>query len=319
MEFDRSIQDVENESTGKPFIEANTIPLTFNEIKEKHVIPVFIKDNEPVVSHSDFIEVMQEVVQHAFKGELMLQPSIRLSHPIKGRIPEAKYKSAKDLLESEKTIYYERMAFVIELPGITDVISGQQLTLTVGGVKAYNLDNMYAKKGTDEHFKIFIGFQNKVCTNMCVWSDGYVSDLKVKSNKQLMDGIYQMVSNYNAVQHIQQLEKLPNYLLSEHQFAVLLGRARLYPFLPNNLKRTIPELLFNDTQLGGIVKEYYKDTNFSKNDDGSINLWNLYNLFTGVNKSSYIDSFLDRSANAYQFTRQLKDGLDGGTANWFLQ
>jgi hypothetical protein len=313
------LQETVNEvSSDKPFIEANTLPLTLEEVKSHHVIPVFIKDNEPVISHSDFIEVMQEVVGHAYKGEKILQPSIRMSHPIKGRIPEAKHKTAKDLLESEKTIYYERMAFVMEIPSIVDNINGQQLSLTIGGIKAYNLDNMYARKGSDEHFKLFIGFENKVCTNLCIWSDGFVRDLKVKSMKQLMDGIYQMIDSYSADRHIQELKQLPEYSLTEQQFAMLIGRARLYPHLPNLLKKDVPELLFNDTQLGTLVKDYYKDDSFCRNGDGSINLWNLYNLFTGVNKNSYIDSFLDRSQNAYQFTQQIMKGLQGSSDNWFL-
>jgi len=305
-------------SADKLFITANTLPLTLEEIKSKHVIPVFIKDNEPVISHSDFIEVTQEVVGHAYKGEQMLQPSIRMSHPIMGRIPEAKHKMAKDLSEAEKTIYYERMAFAIEVPSIVRCINGQELSLTIGGIKAYNLDNMYARKGSDEHFKLFIGFENKVCTNLCIWSDGFVKDLKVKSIKQLMDGIYQMIDNYNIDKHIDDMSQLPDYYLTEQQFAILIGRARLYPHLPNTLKKDIPELLFNDTQLGTLVKDYYKDDSFCRNDDGSINLWNLYNLFTGVNKNSYIDYFLDRSHNAYQFIQQIMRGLQGSSDNWFI-
>lgn len=262
---------------------------------------------------------MHEVAGHAYKGEKILQPSIRMSHPIMGRIPEAKHKTAKDLLESEKTIYYERMAFAIEIPSIVHSIAGQQLSLTIGGIKAYNLDNMYARKGSDEHFKLFIGFENKVCTNLCIWSDGLVRDLKVKSLQQLMDGIYQMINSYNADNHIQDLRLLPEHSLTEQQFAILIGRARLYAHLPNTLRKNIPELLFTDTQLGALVKDYYKDDSFCRNEDGSINLWNLYNLFTGINKSSYIDSFLDRSQNAYMFTRQIMQGLQGSSDNWFLQ
>ncbi|WP_343671721.1 DUF3871 family protein [Chitinophaga sp.] len=36
-----------------------------------------------------------------------------------------------------------------------------------------------------------------------------------------------------------------------------------------------------------------KDDSFCREVDGSINLWTLYNLFTGANKSSYIDTFLE--------------------------
>jgi hypothetical protein len=36
----------ETPSTAKPFIEANTLASSLGEISEKHIIPVFIKDNE---------------------------------------------------------------------------------------------------------------------------------------------------------------------------------------------------------------------------------------------------------------------------------
>jgi hypothetical protein len=61
-------------------------------------------------------------------------------------VPEAKDKAAKDLLEHEKTLYYERMAFIIEIPSIADDIDGNRLSLTIGGVKAYNLDNLCKSK-----------------------------------------------------------------------------------------------------------------------------------------------------------------------------
>lgn len=127
------------------------------------------------------ISCTQEIVHQLYRNERILQPSIRVSHPIKGRTPDAKDKPAKDLLEHEKTIYYERMAFVVEIPTIRDTFNGNELSLTIGGVKSYSLDNLYNRKGTDEHFKVFIGFQNKVCCNLCVWTDGYAGNLKVKN------------------------------------------------------------------------------------------------------------------------------------------
>ncbi len=168
-------------STDKPFIQANTVASSLEEIKSVHLVPVFIKDNEPVISHADFIETMFDVVSNIYPSETILSPSVRLSHPIKNRIAQAKLKAAGELLEHEKTIYYERMAFLIEVPSISDVVGNNKLTLTIGGIKAYNLDNLYSRKGADEHFKIFIGFENKVCTNLCVWTDGFVNDLKVKN------------------------------------------------------------------------------------------------------------------------------------------
>src|SRR3954447_25902257 len=185
-------------STSKPFIEANTIASSLEEISNSHIIPVFIKDNEPVISQVDFIECASQIVSEIYHGEHILKPNVRVSHAVKGRIPEAKNKPANQLLEHEKTLYYERMAFVIEIPSIQDVIGGNQLSLVIGGVKAYSLVNLYNKKGADEHFKIFAGFQNSVCTNLCVWSDGFMNDLKVQSGGQLRACIQTLLQNYNA-------------------------------------------------------------------------------------------------------------------------
>ena len=305
-------------STEKPFIQANTIESSLEEIKSSHVIPVFIKDNEPVISHSDFIEAAFEVVSSVFHSEAILSPSVRLSHPIKGRVPDAKLKPANQLLEHEKTIYYERMAFIIEIPTIHDEIGGNTLSLTVGGIKSYNLDNLYNKKGADEHFKIFIGFQNKVCTNLCVWTDGYISDLKVKNLGQLKANIKTLFENYNANFQIHFLRQLNDYSLTEQQFAHLIGRCRMYNHLPATMKNDLMPLLLSDTQLGSVVKDFYRDNSFCRDAQGNINLWKLYNLFTGSNKSSYIDTFLDRSVNAFHFVDELRGALDKKETNWFL-
>lgn len=306
-------------SNSKAFITANTIESTLDEIKRKHVIPVFVKDNEPVISHADLIESTMDVVQDIFHGETILKPAVRLSHEIKGRIPEAKDKPAKALLEHEKTLYYERCAFIIiEVPSIRDEIAGNNLTLTIGGVKSYNLDNLYSRKGSDEHFKIFIGFKNTVCCNMCVWSDGYVGDLKVKNLEQLVACMRTLFVNYSATSQLQALRKLTGYSLTEQQFAQLIGRCRMYNYLPNASKKDITPLLLGDTQLTSVVKDYYRGDSFCRSDDGNINLWRLYNLFTSSNKTSYIDTFADRTVNAFQFVDELRDALDNKVSNWFL-
>ena len=308
----------QTESSDKPFIQANTIAATYEEIKSNHIIPVFIKDNETLISHSDFIESTSQVVSEIFPGETILRPSVRLSHPIKGRIPEAKNRPVSQLEEWEKTIYYERMAFIIEVPGITQNIDGNTISLTIGGVKSYGLDNLYNRKGSDEHFKVFIGFQNKVCTNLCVWTDGALLDLKVSSIDQLIGCVKTMLSQYNMQQHLNSLHELSNYAITEQQFAQLVGRCRMYSFLPSAVKNEIPQLLFGDTQMGAVVKDFYKDASFCKNADGLINLWRLYNLFTGANKSTYIDQFIERGVNAFSFTNNIKTALQKGTYNWYL-
>jgi hypothetical protein len=305
-------------SSSNAFIEANTGEVSFEEMRDKHIIPVFIKDNEPVISHTQFIEAMAYEVNKVYKGETILRPNVRVSHPIKGRIAEARNKPAQELQEHEKTLCYERMAFVIEIPSVYDDIDGNIVSLCVGGVKAYNLDNLYNKQGADQHFKIFVGFKNTVCTNLCVWTDGFAGDLKVTTIGQLQACIYTLLLNYNLLFHLNEMRPLNSFSITERQFATIIGKCRMYQYLPHKMKTEIPALYLGDAQVNSVCKDYYKDSSFCKSDDGSINLWKLYNLFTNANKSSYIDSFLDRNVNAYSFTEAIRFALQNKSSNWFL-
>ncbi|MCA6473057.1 MAG: DUF3871 family protein, partial [Chitinophagaceae bacterium] len=212
------------QSNTKAFIEANTIQVPFQEVRNDHIIPVFVRDNEPLISHAEFVDATAEIATEIFHGEHILKPSVRLSHPIKGRIPDAKDKPAHLLLDREKTIYYERMMFVIEIPSIQNEIDGNHLSLTIGGVKAYNLDNLYSRAKSDQHFKVFVGFKNRVCTNLCVWTDGFLGELKVKSLDQLKASIQMLITGYNQEQHLYQMKQLADNYITEQQFAHLIGR-----------------------------------------------------------------------------------------------
>ena len=209
------ISSTKSKSTDAPFIQANTEDCSFHEIKEHHIIPVFIKDNEPLISHSEFIEVATQAASIVYNGEVILKPNIRVSHPIKGRIPEAKHKAANELQEHEKTLYFERMAFIIEVPSISEIIDGNELSLTIGGIKAFNTDNLYSRKGQGEHFKIIVGFKNTVCTNLKIWTDGYTSDLKVASLEQLQSSIVSLLAKHDAKAQINAMKDLNNYELTE--------------------------------------------------------------------------------------------------------
>ena len=277
-----------------------------------------MKDNEVLISHSDFIEATNAITVDLFNGEHILKPQIRISHPIKGRTPDAKDKPANVLQEWEKTVYYERMMFAIEIPSINTIIDGNLLSLTIGGVKAYNTDNLYSRSLSEQHFKVFIGFKNTVCCNMCIWTDGYRADIKVKDLGQLKGAIRFLLESYNRNYHLFNLSKLAEFSITEQQFAQLIGRARMYQHLPVEIRNNIPPILFGDNQMSSVVKDFYKDESFCRDKNGNINLWRLYNLFTGANKSSYIDSFLDRSVNAYQLVEQICFGLENKTNCWYL-
>lgn len=307
-----------SEPSTPAFIEANTVASSLEQIRNEHIIPVFIKDNEPVISHAEFIERTIDVVNHVYPGEAVNLPSVRLSHPIKGRIPEAKHKAAAELQDWEKTLYYERMAFLLEIPTINDLVGDNIVSLTVGGVKAYNLDNLYNRKGADEHFKIFIGFKVSVCTNLCVWTDGFCSGLKVKSGRELERAIYNLITSYDAIAQLRALYDLTEYSITEWEFAHLVGKCRMYRFLPTDMRAVVPELSLGDSQLGTVVRDYYKDESFCRTTDGSINLWRLFNLFTNATKSTYIDQYLERNVNAFSFMDTIRLAIRDKAPNWYL-
>ena len=301
-----------------PFILANTEEITLQHLKHDCIIPVFSKDNEKTIAHQEFIEIVLNAVNKVFPHHSISEPEIRVSHQIKGRIPEAIHKNVKDLLEHEKTIYYERMAFIIKIPSITDRINGNEVGLSIGGVRSYNLENLYNKK-TFEKFKLFVGFQNKVCCNLCVSTDGFLDDLRVGNYSELQSKSIELLQNYNAELHLMEMKELTQDYLSEHQFAQLIGRSRLYQHLPKSEKMRIPELNFNDSHINTMAKDYYEDQYFSRMEDGRINLWSVFNLFTQANKSSYIDTFLDRNLNAFEFTKGIQKTLNGNSDyHWFL-
>lgn len=300
-----------------PFIEANTVETTMAELNKEHIIPVFAKDNEPLVSHQDFVLSVCQAFENAFPGLAYSNPEIRVSHPIKGRIPEARHKQAKDLEDWEKTIYYERMMFAIYVPGITINVGGNQLMLTVGGVKAYNHDNLHGKSGTLQNFKVFIGFRNMVCTNLCVNSDGYLGDVKCQDIEGLVRAVTKGYSQYGIESQVHQMEAMTNVVLSEHQFSMLIGRCKIYQHLDIDQREGIPPLHFGDHHLNTVCRDYFNNSSFSRMANGSISLWSLYNLFTGSNKNSYIDKFLQRSENATGMADHIHRAL-AGDESWYL-
>ncbi|MFR2160319.1 DUF3871 family protein [Alistipes shahii] len=301
------------------FIEANTKPVDIAHLRADCVVPVFSKDNEVTISHQSFIETVLGAAHRMFPQEVIDAPDIVVSHIIKGRIPEAIHKPVNQLLETDKTIYYERMAFCFEIPTIYEDVAGNRLNLSIGGVRAYNHENLYSKK-TVEKFKVFIGFKNLVCCNLCVSTDGFKSELRVMGVQDLFDATLRLFREYDAERHVQLMAAMQERTLTEHQFAQLIGKTRLYQYLPTAEKRQLPAMEFTDCHINAVAKAYYMDENFSRGNNPEIDLWRVYNLFTGANKSSYIDTFLDRSLNATELITGIGKAIEGDAQyRWFVE
>ena len=165
---------------------------------------------------------------------------------------------------------------------------------------------------------LLVGFTCKVCTNLCVSTDGYLSCLEVTNTRDLYQAVLEMFHKYDAAKHIHLMQSLGNTSMTEHQFCQLLGRMRLYQSLPQGYQKDIPKMLLTDTQVNNVAKAYINDENFGSlgND---LSMWKFYNLLTGANKSSYIDSFLDRAYNATELATGICSALHGDDKyQWFL-
>ena len=264
------------EETAKPkrvnhFIEANTQEATLQHLKNDCITPVFAKDNELTVNHAAFIETVWEAANSYYNGETIGTPDIRVSHVIKGRTPDAIHKPANQLLESDKTIYYERAAFSIDIPTVYETVEGNNLNLSIVGVRAYNQMNLYSKK-VPELFRLAIGFKNQVCCNMCIFTDGYKDDLRVSNTSELYRSALELFNNYNPAKHLHLMQQLGNTSMSQHQFCQILGKMRLYQCLPNGYQKRLPRMLLTDTQINSVAKAYINDENFGSfgND---LNMW----------------------------------------------
>ena len=157
-----------------------------------------------------------------------------------------------------------------------------------------------------------------VCTNLCVSSDGIVQELRASNLLELEEKVKVLLGNYEMQKHLNALNLMSNYKLNEEQFAKFIGKCRMYNYLPKNERVGVSDLQLTDGQINNVVKSYYEDEYFKREHDGSISLWKLYNLFTGANKSSYIDSFLDRSVNSYEIIQKLSYSIHSGEQNWYL-
>ena len=79
-------------------------------------------------------------------------------------------------------------------------------------------------------------------------------------------------------------------------------------------------MLLTDTQINSVAKAYIHDNNFG-GFGSELNMWKFYNLITGANKNSYLDSFLGRSVNATEVSLGLTEALNhkDEAYSWFIE
>lgn len=303
------------------FIEGPSNEISMEELTFKNIIPTF-SDNSLTISHQKFIETTRKAAEVIFGGGNVTTAETRCSHPIIGRIPSAQHKKASELRDDEKTIFYQRLAWIAHITPLTSSINGQQVSLTIGGTRSYAEDKLYARQNP-QHFRVFIGFRVRVCSNMMLTTDGVSDNLLCMTEADIFQKAFELFDRFNEVKEstLYNLEALHNAWLSQEQFCKIIGRLRLYQALPNTQQKQLPQILLGDSVVNAATKEYIKNPQFGiGSGDGSISCWQLMNLLNEAVKNSYSDLWIERNANCTTFATGIANALNGNddSYSWFL-
>ena len=303
------------------FIEGPSNEISLEDLTYKSIIPTF-SDNSLTVSHQKFIETVRKAAEIIYGTGNITPAECRVSHPIIGRVPSAQHKKANELLDEEKTIFYQRLAWIAQVSNITSSVNGQTVSLTIGGTRSYHEDKLYARQNP-QHFRIFIGFRVCVCSNMMLTCDGVSDNLLCMTEADIFQKSIELFCRFNEVKEatLYNLEALNNTWLTQEKFCKIIGRMRLYQALPNTQQKQLPQILLGDSVVNAATKEYIKNPNFGMGDgDGSISCWMLMNLLNEATKNSYADLWIDRNANCTTFASGIANAINGtdNSYNWFL-
>ena len=300
------------------FLEANTDAITIDELASKCVVPTWA-NLESTIAHQDFINCVHEATKDFYHGEVVTAPEIRVSHIVRGRVPSALGKKASELLECEKTQFYQRLAFAFTIPTIWETVRGEKLELCVGGVRNYSDLNLYrASKGL-EKFSVFVGWRVVICSNQVLTGEGVKFNMEVSNINELYRNVLELLHSFNPAKDIHLLHALSETYLTETQFAQVVGRMRMFQALPSSQQKRMPQLLITDSQINNVCRDFYRSENFGMKENG-ISLFDFHNLLTESNKSSYVDTYLHRAVNATEVSVGLNNilrGFDDKYA-WFL-
>ncbi|MBK8700940.1 MAG: DUF3871 family protein [Saprospiraceae bacterium] len=97
----------------------------------------------------------------------------------------------------------------------------------------------------------------------------------------------------------------------------ILGKCRMYQHLKPHQRAGISAPGITDSQLNMVAKNYFQDASFSS-QNGLIDLWSLYNLFTDALKTSYIDNMIDHNVHVGKFISHIGKSIRMNESTWYL-
>jgi hypothetical protein len=311
---------VQAEKPQNPFILGNSVEVDIDRLQEDYLVPVFSRDNVESISHTDFISTVFDAAQEFFQGQQFNNPIIRCSHELKVRTKFGAGKLVENLSPEDSGSYMQRMMFVIEIPSISYTVNGNTLNLQIVGVRNYADVNLLGNSSQKQTFSVGLGFNNIVCTNGLLRSDGCNLAIKVTNTADLLKYCLEVFRGYDWEGHVKEMATLDQIQITVPVLAQFLGRCRMYNALPSRekLALNLPEFILPEAQINSFVRDYYSDENFG-GFGSEISAWNFYQLLTNY-KNNYIDLAMPRTINAYDTALGISKAIkkEDPAWSWFI-
>jgi len=293
-----------------PFIEANSAAVSWKELTEESILPSYA-DGEIVVPHSHFIQALVMAAHDALPQDTFGPVEIRASHLTQGRVPSAIYKKTSELLESDKTKYWERICFCVQITSRQTTILGEPCTLTFGGCRSLQDINFHSRKSS-EVFQAYISFRARICSNLMIsLQDGLKDRIEATGPAEIYAAAYQLFSQFNAEENLRSLDGLGRTRITVDQFTHLIGKLRYYNCLSTADKRELPfQIELGDSQVYAATRNFVSG-HFGLNGRDSVDLFQMLNCFNQASKSSYLHNFLLKNANCTELALGVQRSLEG--------
>ena len=189
-------------------------------------------------------------------------------------------------------------------------------------MRAYNEDKLYSRKSAMK-FKVFVGWQVRVCSNLMLTCDGYSGTIECLTEADIMQKTFELFGVFEPRMEntLHLLEDLRTTQISEELFCKIIGRMRLYQALPINEQRKLPQLTIGDSAVNAMVKNYVTNPDFGITSGDDFTCWNLMQLGNEAVKQSYIDKWLERNQNCTDFAIGIQKAINGDDTegySWFI-
>ena len=246
-----------NSSEHPNFIESNTQAISLEDLATKCVVPTF-GDMSLTISHQNFMAAVCKAASEVF-GDLT-PIECRVSHPIIGRIPSALGKKASEVTDEEKTLFYQRLAWISHIKGLSRSVNGQTVFLTIGGTRAYSEDKLYGRQSAQK-FKVFVAWSVKVCSNQMIQTSGTTGTIECLTEADIYQRAFQLFQGFDPEkeENLRLLENLHTTRISQELFCSIVGRLRLYQALSTEQLKSLPSIEIGDQAVNAAVRGYAGD------------------------------------------------------------